>query len=177
MVIGKLSAYVLYNMHEAYLQFFLYFPPYLPELQAAVCIHSDPAPVAKHGEGFLEIGPGLPLHIHSNAQRRRPSPGKPDLILKHTHTDTHTIHKIIPEGYCEKCTRRQMTDEAVPFIRRLYLIKSHKRTAWELDSEKDCFFVCLFSSTMNPKKKKKPKDVSVLANTYIYSIQTMFEIR
>lgn len=167
MVIGKLSAYVLYNMHEAYLQFFLYFPPYLPELQAAVCIHSDPAPVAKHGEGFLEIGAGLPLHIHSNAQRRRPSPGKPDLILKHTHTDTHTIHKIIPEGYCEKCTRRQMTDEAVPFIRRLYLIKSHKRTAWELDSEKDCFFVCLFSSTMNPKKKKKAQGC-VCAGKHIY---------
>lgn len=39
-----------------------------PELQAAFCIHSDTAPIAKHSKGLLEIGAGLPLHIHSNAQ-------------------------------------------------------------------------------------------------------------
>lgn len=74
-----------------------FFFPHLPELQAAFCIHSDPAPVAKHSEGFLEIGAGLPLHIHRDAQRRRPSTGKPDLIHVHTHSHTHA-HVHITEN-------------------------------------------------------------------------------
>lgn len=56
-------------------------PP--PELQAALCIHSDPAPAAQHSEGLLEIGAGLPLHVHRDAERRGPGPGKPDLIRVH----------------------------------------------------------------------------------------------
>lgn len=67
--------------------FFIPFPPsqslYPAELQAAICIHRDPAPTSEHGEGFLEAGPGLSLHIHRDAKRRWPSPGKPDLIRQH----------------------------------------------------------------------------------------------
>lgn len=40
------------------------------ELQAAVRIHCDPAPTSEHGKGFLEARSGLPLHIHSDAERR-----------------------------------------------------------------------------------------------------------
>ena len=90
-ILGQLSAFLQYNIHEAYLAtgfqifllLFLYFPP---ELQAAVCIHRDPAPFAEHSEGLLETGAGLPLHVHSDAQRRGPSAGKPDLIHGHKHT-------------------------------------------------------------------------------------------
>lgn len=41
---------------------------FLSELQAALCVHRDPAPTAKHGEGLLETGAGLPLHVHRDAQ-------------------------------------------------------------------------------------------------------------
>lgn len=47
---------------------FHYFSAFDAELQAAVCIHRDPAPIAKYSEGFLEAGAGLSLHIHSDAE-------------------------------------------------------------------------------------------------------------
>lgn len=46
------------------------------ELQAAICVHRYPAPLAQHGQRLLEAGAGLPLHLHSDAQWRRPSTGK-----------------------------------------------------------------------------------------------------
>lgn len=81
--------------------FYTSFPLSPAELQAAVCIHSDPAPVAKHSEGFLETGAGLPLHIHSNAQRRWPSPGKPDLIMC-TWTHRHILRHKNTGGTLQK---------------------------------------------------------------------------
>lgn len=54
--------------------FFIPFPLFRSlspaELQAAICIHRDPAPTSEHGEGFLEAGPGLSLHIHRDVERR-----------------------------------------------------------------------------------------------------------
>ncbi len=57
-----------------------------------------------------------------------------------------------------------MTDKAVSLIRCWFVIKSHKRTAWELDFERLLF---LLSLTIN--LGKKPRDVPVLANTYWYT--------
>lgn len=46
------------------------------ELQTASSLHRDPAPSAQHGQRLLEAGAGLPLHLYSDAQWRRPSTGK-----------------------------------------------------------------------------------------------------
>lgn len=54
-----------------------------PELQTAVCVHRDATPFAQHSEGLLEAGAGLPLHVHRDAQRRRPGAGKTDLVPSH----------------------------------------------------------------------------------------------
>lgn len=65
----------------------------LSELQAAVCVHSDATPFAQHSEGLLEAGAGLPLHVHRDAQRRRPGAGKTDLVPAHNFGIRH--HYVI----------------------------------------------------------------------------------
>lgn len=68
------------------------------ELQAAVRIHRDPAPTSEHGKGFLEAGSGLSLHIHSDAERRWSSAGKPDPIRVYEHEQVHTASKHVTDG-------------------------------------------------------------------------------
>lgn len=41
------------------------------ELQAAGRIHRDPAPVTQHGQGLLEAGVRLRMHLHRHAERDR----------------------------------------------------------------------------------------------------------
>lgn len=62
------------------LSFYSHSSPFLSldhstELQATICFHRYPASFAQHCKRLLEAGPGLPLHIYSNAEWRGSCPG------------------------------------------------------------------------------------------------------